>query len=116
MKYRIIIGTAAFIAGCLLAGCRQGGQEDGQQLFIGDDIAIAQTEYGAVRGFILRGTYQFRGIPYGAPTSGKNRFMPPVKPEPWEGVRLALNYGDMAPQPITYDRSPESASGSHALS
>lgn len=111
MKYRIIIGTAAFIAGCLLAGCRQGGQEDGQQLFIGDDIAIAQTEYGAVRGFILRGTYQFRGIPYGAPTSGKNRFMPPVKPEPWEGVRLALNYGDMAPQPITYDRSPESASG-----
>jgi para-nitrobenzyl esterase len=46
-------------------------------LFIGDDIAIAETVYGKVRGFILRGIYQFRAIPYGADTSGKNRFMLP---------------------------------------
>ena len=37
--------------------------------------------------------------------------MPPQKPESWEGIRPVLNYGDMAPQAITYDRSPESASG-----
>lgn len=92
-------------------GSQCGCSNDDQQLFIGDDIAVAQTEYGKVRGYILRDIYQFKGIPYGASTSGKNRFMPPQKPEPWEGVRLALNYADMAPQAITYDRSPESASG-----
>ena len=100
------------LAACLsVSGCKGNSGNDDQQLFIGDDIAVAQTAYGAVRGFILRDIYQFRGIPYGAPTSGKNRFMPPQKPESWEGVRPALNYGDMAPQLITYDRSPESASG-----
>ena len=48
---------------------------DGQVLFIGDDIAIAETVYGKVRGLILREIYEFRGIPYGADTGGKNRFM-----------------------------------------
>ena len=76
-----------------------------QQLYIGEDIAVANTIYGKVRGYILRDIYQFKGIPYGANTEGKNRFMPPQKPEAWEGIRLALNYGDMAPQVITYDKT-----------
>ena len=63
---------------------------DEQQLFIGDDIAVAQTQYGKVKGFILRGIYNFRGVPYGASTAGENRFMPPREPEPWEGVRPAV--------------------------
>ena len=41
-----------------------------QLLHIGDNIAVAQTEYGKVRGFILRGIHQFLGIPYGADTGG----------------------------------------------
>ena len=49
--------------------------DEDQLLHIGDNIAVAQTEYGKVRGFILRGIHQFLGIPYGADTSGKNRFM-----------------------------------------
>lgn len=32
-----------------------------QILQIGDDIAIADTQYGKVQGFILRGIYNFRG-------------------------------------------------------
>ena len=104
------------LAACLIAlsSCDNRdkvSEADSQQLYIGEDIAIAATQYGRVRGFILRGIYHFRGIPYGAPTGGENRFMPPREPEPWDGVRLALNYGDMAPQEITYDKSPESTSG-----
>ncbi len=73
-------------------------ENDDQVLFIGDDIAIAETVYGKVQGFILRGMYQFRGIPYGADTGGKNRFMPPQKPESWEDIRPAVWWGNTAPQ------------------
>lgn len=71
---------------------------DDQQLFIGDDIAIAETEYGKVKGFILRGIYQFRGIPYGDDTSGENRFMPPKPPKPWDNILPAVWWGNSAPQ------------------
>ena len=74
------------------------GQFDQQQLFIGDEIAIADTKYGKVQGFILRGIYTFRGIPYGANTGGENRFMPPKEPQPWEDVYPALWWGNSAPQ------------------
>ena len=69
-----------------------------QILFVGDDIAIAGTAYGKVQGILLRGIYQFRGIPYGADTSGKNRFMPPQKPNSWDDVRPAVWWGNSAPQ------------------
>jgi para-nitrobenzyl esterase len=71
---------------------------DGQQLFIGDDTAIAETRYGKVQGFVLRGIHHFRGIPYGAPTGGANRFMPPRPPEAWDDVLPAVWWGDSAPQ------------------
>lgn len=71
---------------------------DDQILHIGDNIAVAQTEYGKVRGFILRGIHQFLGIPYGADTSGKNRFMPPQKPTPWTDVKPTIWWGNTAPQ------------------
>ncbi|MBR6882535.1 MAG: carboxylesterase family protein [Bacteroidales bacterium] len=114
MKKHILLSAFFGTALLLLAGCsgnKAVNKADGQQLFIGEDIAVANTQYGKVRGYILRDLYTFKGIPYGANTTGKNRFMPPQEPEPWDGVRLALNYGDMAPQAIVYDRSPESAAG-----
>lgn len=101
----------AIAAGFAMISCTQQQtqpQDDPQVLFIGDSIAVAQTQYGKVRGFILNNIYQFKGIPYGASTEGKNRFMPPQKPEPWDDVRLCLNFGDMAPQAITYNRKPQS--------
>ncbi len=97
-------GAAGFgLASTLpLASCaapaEDAATDDDQLLFIGDDIAIADTAYGKVKGFILRGITQFRGIPYGADTSGKNRFMPPQKPERWDGVRPAVWWGNSAPQ------------------
>ena len=71
---------------------------DDQLLYVGDNIAVANTEYGKVRGFVLRGINQFLGIPYGADTSGKNRFMPPVKPEPWTDIKPTVWWGNTAPQ------------------
>ena len=61
-----------------------------QQLYIGDNIAIANTQYGKVRGYIMRDTYTFLGIPYGASTAGENRFKPAQPPQPWEGVKDAV--------------------------
>ncbi len=72
--------------------------EDGPALQVGENIAVADTQYGKVRGYVLRGIHYFLGIPYGADTSGPNRFMPPQKPKPWTEVRPALWWGNTAPQ------------------
>lgn len=86
---------------CLLASCGGGNTcEDKQLLQIGDDIAIVNTTYGSLQGFIYKDVYTFLGVPYGAPTGGANRFMPPKEPESWEGIRPALFYGNVAPQKV----------------
>ena len=56
------------------------------------------TTAGRVRGALIEGVAAFKCIPYGAPTSGANRFMPPRKPAPWAGMRDALDYTGHAPQ------------------
>ena len=77
---------------------RDSADKDGQILFIGDNIAVANTTYGKVKGFILRGINTYLGIPYGADTSGANRFMPPQKPAPWKEVLPTVWWGNTAPQ------------------
>jgi para-nitrobenzyl esterase len=72
--------------------------DDGPVLLVGDDIAVAQTAHGKVRGYVLRGIHHFLGVPYGADTSGVNRFMPPRTPKPWSDVLPALWWGNSAPQ------------------
>ncbi len=59
---------------------------------------VAETAAGKIRGVVQEGVNVFKGVPYGASTTGKNRFMPARKPVPWPGVRDALHYGPSAPQ------------------
>src|SRR5215472_3211487 len=64
-----------------------------------------ETTSGVVRGMATTGIKIFRGIPYGADTSGRNRFMPPKKPAAWSGVRHAIGYTSIAPQTAAGFRS-----------
>ena len=59
---------------------------------------VAETSRGRVRGVNNDGIRTFKGIPYGAPTDGLNRFREPKPAIPWKGVRDALTYGPMCPQ------------------
>jgi para-nitrobenzyl esterase len=62
------------------------------------NFVVAETAFGKIRGVDHDGIRIFKGIPYGASTSGSNRFMPPAEPADWSGVRDALAYGHSAPQ------------------
>jgi len=111
MAYISTRRTFAKQAGLLLAGAqvapwlRALGASDREG-------AIADTSTGKVRGVVVEGTRVFKGIPYGASTSGKNRFMPPVKAAAWTGTRDALAFGPTAPQ--ARDNSGTTAAGSPA--
>jgi len=59
---------------------------------------VVQTSAGKVRGLVRFGVHQFFGVPYGASTAGPNRFMPPVKPASWTGVRDTVQVSQRAPQ------------------
>src|SRR5215471_16086318 len=74
------------------------------------DAPVAEMTSGKIRGRSVDGVNAFKGVPYGAPTGGRNRFMPAKKPEPWAGVRDALDWAGHAPQfPSSLKQRPELA-------
>ncbi len=62
--------------------------------------ALANTQYGKVRGFVAGDVFTFKGVPYGETTAGENRWLPAKPPTPWKDEYPALIYGANCPQTL----------------
>ena len=63
----------------------------------GKDVAVVQTDAGKVRGYIHKGIFTYKGIPY----AKAERFMAPAKPAVWKDVRGSMTYGPVCPMDPT---------------
>ena len=55
---------------------------------------VVRTTSGQVAGYIENDIYIYKGIPY----AKAERFMPPMAPDAWEGIRSSRAYGPTCPQ------------------
>src|SRR4051812_8653613 len=93
-----VLGGAAAVSAvpsfAVAAPKKSTGSVSGERpLIASSKDAIASTSAMKVAGYVRNGIYTFKGIPYGDTTEGANRFMPPVKPKPWTGVRSSRQFG-----------------------
>ncbi|MBB5264368.1 carboxylesterase type B [Catenibacillus scindens] len=69
---------------------------------------VIGTCYGKVEGVHGNnaGIMVYKGIPYAAPPVGKLRFMPPVSPEKWDGIRKCHEFSKISLQPRPMSGTP----------
>jgi para-nitrobenzyl esterase len=89
-RRQLLVGAAALTAGALAGPLGA--------LATGEKAPEAMTRYGRIRGYHDGPVKVFKGVPYGAPTGGENRWLPPQPPQPWGGVKEAVAAGAMSPQ------------------
>jgi len=71
--------------------------QTGDAIVAGKEVAIVQTDAGKVRGYIHKGIFTYKGIPY----AKAERFMAPAKPAAWKDVRSSMTYGPVCPMDPT---------------
>ena len=86
----IILTTAC---GDMGPGNKKTSEPGAFPMIANSETAQTSTESGEVIGYVHKGVYNFKGIPY----AKAKRFMPPEKPDPWEGVRSSRSYGPVCP-------------------
>mgnify|MGYP001166605157 CR=1 FL=1 len=62
-----------------------------------ESITIS-SHLGDITGIKESNIFSFKGIPYGADTSGKNRWRSPQEPESWSEPFDASSFGPQCPQ------------------
>jgi len=69
-----------------------------------DSNPVLTIEGGKIKGVETKtkGTIAYKGIPFAAPPVGKLRWKEPQPVVPWQGVKIAVRYGDAASQ-VTWD-------------
>lgn len=88
------------VLGSLLYSCKNEnnqlltGAPKSSEIIASDNDAIVQTTAGKVAGYIDDGVFIFKGIPY----AEAERFMPPVQPRSWQGIKSCRAYGPVCPQ------------------
>jgi para-nitrobenzyl esterase len=99
MDRRSFLGHGAMATGFVLGGGIRLLSQDAKNA---SASPVVGTTCGKVRGYIQKvgskSVYTYKGVPYGASTAAPRRFMPPVKPEPWTGVRETIEFGPRPPQ------------------
>jgi para-nitrobenzyl esterase len=95
MDRRSFLGHGSLAAGLFVGGAFTNARAAAKADSAG---SIVETSAGKLRGAMQDKVHVFKGVPYGASTEGAGRFMPPVKPQPWTGVRDALELGPASPE------------------
>ncbi|XP_076372956.1 neuroligin-4, X-linked-like [Tachypleus tridentatus] len=73
-----------------------------------ESYRVVMTKYGSLKGIIqefktnkdLRPVEVFYSVPYASAPVGSLRFMPPVTPPHWRGIRNASKFGPVCPQTL----------------
>jgi para-nitrobenzyl esterase len=110
-RRQLIQSAVSAAAGAIHANAAESGTRSGSAgpLITASAKTVVETESGKVRGYISRGVWVFRGIPYAEPAGGVNRSMPPVKVKPWPGVRSCLTYGPACPSGINISENGDNS-------